>query len=72
MLEHFKKWADAINNDDQEWSGCNARYDRKALIVMDNDRHAELARIDFNDGRYDISGINKPVVEKLTIMTQPR
>jgi len=66
MLERFAKWAQEIEN---EWAGYSTTYDKQAFIVYDSLKN-EVARVDFNDGRYDVSGDNIPLVEKLTYITQ--
>lgn len=68
MLERFAKWAQEI---DHAWAGYSSTYDKQSFIIFDNLKN-EVARIDYNDGRYDISGDNIPIVEKLTNMTQHR
>ena len=68
MLERFAKWADEI---DQEWANYSTSYDKEIFIVYDNLKN-EVARIDYNNGRYDISGNDLRVVEKLTDLTQHR
>lgn len=68
MLERFAKWAQEI---DQEWLGYSTTYDKQSFIVFDSLKN-EVARIDYNDGRYDISGNDTSLVEKLTNMTQHR
>lgn len=66
MLERFSKWAQEI---DDEWIGYSTTYDKEAFIVYDSLKN-EVARVDFNDGRYDVSGDDIPIVEKLTAITQ--
>jgi|GEM_PF-1071138 len=68
MLERFAKWAEEI---DQHWIGYSTTYNTEAFILYDSLKN-EVARIDYNDGRYDISGTDIPVVEKLTDLTQHR
>ncbi|GAA4780692.1 hypothetical protein GCM10023231_04800 [Olivibacter ginsenosidimutans] len=68
MLERFAKWAEEI---DREWTGYSTTYDKEAFIVYDSLKN-EVARVDFNDGRYDVSGTDVPLVEKLTAITQHR
>jgi len=68
MLERFAKWADEI---DREWTSYSTSYDKEIFIVYD-DLKKEVARIDYNNGRYDISGNDLQVVEKLTDLTQHR
>ncbi|WP_134091185.1 hypothetical protein [Olivibacter sp. XZL3] len=66
MLERFAKWAEEI---DREWTGYSTTYDKESFIVFDNLKN-EVARVDYNDGRYDVSGNNTPIVERLTSITQ--
>lgn len=68
MLERFAKWADEI---DREWASYSTSYDKEIFIVYDSLKK-EVARIDYNNGRYDISGNDLHVVEKLTDLTQHR
>lgn len=68
MLERFEKWAQVIDHD---WTGYSTSYDKKAFIVYDTLKN-EAARIDYNDGRYDISGDNLTAVKKLTDLTNHR
>ncbi|MFC6099295.1 hypothetical protein [Olivibacter domesticus] len=68
MLERFAKWADEI---DQEWASYSTSYDKEVFIVYDHLKN-EVARIDYNNGRYDISGDDLPAVKKLTDLTQHR
>jgi len=68
MLERFAKWADII---DQEWDAYSTYYDKDVFLVYDAMKN-EVARIDYNNGRYDISGNDIPLVEQLTSITQHR
>lgn len=68
MLERFEKWAQAIDHD---WSGYTTSYNKEAFILYDQLKN-EVARIDYNDGRYDISGNDLTAVQKLTDLTQHR
>jgi len=68
MLERFAKWAEEI---DHEWKGYSTTYNKQAFIVYDSLKN-EVARVDYNDGRYDVSGDHIPLVERLTDITQHR
>lgn len=68
MLEQFEKWAKEI---DSNWAEHTITYDKQAFIIYDATKK-ELARIDYNDGRYDISGEDIPTVQKLTDLVHHR
>lgn len=68
MLERFEKWAEAIEHN---WSGYSTSYNKDVFIVYDQLKD-EVARIDYNNGRYDISGKDLVAVKKLTDLTQHR
>lgn len=68
MLEIFSKWAEQIDN---EWPNHSTSYDKQVFIVYDNLKK-EVARVDYNDGRFDISGDDLPTVKRLTDLTQHR
>jgi hypothetical protein len=65
MQKHkFQTWATEINKD---WSaGYNAIATDESLQVSFNS--AEVARIDYNNGRYTVSGEDKESVEQLEYM----
>lgn len=61
----FSTWAAEINKD---WaSGFNATATDEALTVAYN--NAEIARIDYNGGRYSVSGNDQDSVAQLEHMT---
>ncbi|QNL52162.1 hypothetical protein H8S90_11610 [Olivibacter sp. SDN3] len=68
MLERFEKWAEEIEGN---WTGYSITYDKQSFIVYDTTKK-ELARIDYNDGRYDITGDDLPTVQKLTDLIHHR
>lgn len=65
MLEKFEKWSRYIA---EELPGHETRYDENALVVTKDG--TEIAKVDYNNGRYDVSGSDLPAVEKLTSITQ--
>ncbi len=71
MLEHFVKWAKEINETSEEWNGYEARYSRDAFVVL-NAAGTEAARVDYNDGRYDVSGADLSAVERITKLSSHR
>lgn len=62
--QKFKNWATEINKD---WiGGYKAEAKEEALIVYLITM--EVARIDYNNGRYTVSGDDKEAVEQLEYM----
>lgn len=59
----FKTWAAEINKD---WNGYKADATEDALTVNFNSE--EVARIDYNNGRYTVTGTDKEAVEQLEYM----
>lgn len=65
MNNKLSTWASEINKD---WTpGYVATATEEALIVTYN--NAEAARIDYNSGRYSVSGNDKDAVDQLEHMT---
>lgn len=65
MLEKFEKWTHYI---DGELPAYTTEYNENALVLKKDG--LESARVDYNDGRYDVSGSDLPAVEVLTSITQ--
>lgn len=64
MQNKFQTWATEINKD---WiGGYKANATEGALAV--NLGSAEVARIDYNNGRYTVTGTDKEAVEQLEYM----
>lgn len=61
----FQTWAAEINRD---WTGYSATATEEALAVDFNGK--EAARIDYNGGRYTVTGEDADAVEQLTYMTE--
>lgn len=65
MENKLSTWAAEINKD---WTpGYTASATEQALIVTY--KSEEIARIDYNGGRYSVSGNDKDAVESLEYMT---
>ncbi len=64
-MKKFQVWANEINAD---WSGYKAIAEDEAVVVFLNSE--ELGRIDYNGGRYTVSGSNEDVVDQLTYMVE--
>jgi hypothetical protein len=63
-MNKFQTWATEINKD---WIGhYKATATENALIVTSNTE--EVARIDYNNGRYTVTGTDKNAVEQLEYM----
>lgn len=63
-MNKFQNWATEINKD---WNGAyHATASDEALIV--NLENNEVARIDYNNGRYTVTGTDKEAVEQLEYM----
>ena len=64
MPNRFSAWAEEINKD---WTrGYAATATDEALVVSYN--AAEVARIDYNNGRYTVTGSDNSAVEQLEFM----
>ena len=64
MNNKFQTWASEINKD---WStGYKAEATEDALTVSFNSE--EVARIDYNNGRYTVTGTDKESAEQLEFM----
>lgn len=59
----FQTWASEINKD---WIGYKAEATEDALTVNFNSE--EVGRIDYNNGRYTVTGTDKEAVEQLEYM----
>lgn len=63
-ISNFQSWATEIN---KNWSaGYNAEATEGALTIKFNSE--EVARIDYNNGRYTVTGTDKEAVEQLEYM----
>lgn len=66
MANKFQTWATEIKKD---WtSGYNAIATEDALVVTFNNE--EAGRIDYNGGRYTVTGNDKDTVEQLIYMVE--
>ena len=64
MLQKFQTWASEINKD---WSSEYSATAMDEAVIVNNDGK-EVARIDYDNGRYTVTGTDKDAVEQLEFM----
>jgi hypothetical protein len=63
-MNKFNNWASEINKD---WVG-NYRANASEDVLIVNLNAEEVARIDYNNGRYTVTGTDQDAVEQLQYM----